>query len=95
MDKRVLEDMLWRPYSWVKKIFFFFFKPKAAYEVGTGDWSSDVCLPISVVWKCVEVCVGGRLALICSERGDAAAVVGRSEERRVGKQCRSRWSPYH
>ena len=23
------------------------------------------------------------------------AVVGRSEERRVGKECRSRWSPYH
>ena len=24
-----------------------------------------------------------------------AADVGRSEERRVGKECRSRWSPYH
>src|SRR3712207_2627630 len=23
------------------------------------------------------------------------AAVGRSEERRVGKECRSRWSPYH
>src|SRR3712207_9029499 len=23
------------------------------------------------------------------------AVGGRSEERRVGKECRSRWSPYH
>ena len=23
------------------------------------------------------------------------AVEGRSEERRVGKECRSRWSPYH
>ena len=22
-------------------------------------------------------------------------VVSRSEERRVGKECRSRWSPYH
>jgi len=31
--------------------------------------------------------------------GDGRAVVGRSEERRVGKECevpcRSRWSPYH
>ena len=27
--------------------FFFFFKQKTAYEIGTGDWSSDVCLPIS------------------------------------------------
>ena len=24
-----------------------------------------------------------------------AVVAGRSEERRVGKECRSRWSPYH
>ena len=23
--------------------FFFFFKQKTAYEIGTGDWSSDVC----------------------------------------------------
>ena len=24
-----------------------------------------------------------------------AEVISRSEERRVGKECRSRWSPYH
>ena len=24
-----------------------------------------------------------------------SALVWRSEERRVGKECRSRWSPYH
>ena len=24
-----------------------------------------------------------------------AGVIARSEERRVGKECRSRWSPYH
>src|SRR2546427_13189808 len=29
-------------------------------------------------------------------RGDAARLLARrSEERRVGKECRSRWSPYH
>ena len=30
--------------------------------------------------------------------GDIGAqlkIAGRSEERRVGKECRSRWSPYH
>ena len=28
--------------------------------------------------------------------GDFVTVIGgRSEERRVGKECRSRWSPYH
>ena len=26
-----------------------------------------------------------------NQRGE----LGRSEERRVGKECRSRWSPYH
>src|SRR2546423_14201453 len=27
--------------------------------------------------------------------GDELVVMRRSEERRVGKECRSRWSPYH
>src|SRR2546430_5649145 len=38
------------------------------------------------------------LAGIASELGkklDGRARVSRSEERRVGKECRSRWSPYH
>src|SRR3712207_7494510 len=26
---------------------------------------------------------------------DGAGGIARSEERRVGKECRSRWSPYH
>jgi len=30
-----------------------------------------------------------------SEAQAAARAVDRSEERRVGKECRSRWSPYH
>ena len=29
------------------------------------------------------------------ERLEASTRVARSEERRVGKECRSRWSPYH
>src|SRR3712207_6570803 len=38
------------------------------------------------------------LALYCfsvSSREEVDAVSARSEERRVGKECRSRWSPYH
>ena len=27
----------------MRLVFFFFFKQKTAYEIGTGDWSSDVC----------------------------------------------------
>src|SRR5256885_10530588 len=30
-----------------------------------------------------------------AEMWSVAAVADRSEERRVGKECRSRWSPYH
>ena len=29
------------------------------------------------------------------EVGDIENIEMRSEERRVGKECRSRWSPYH
>src|ERR1017187_2177403 len=31
----------------------------------------------------------------CRERGVALRTLGRSEERRVGEGCRSRWSPYY
>src|SRR2546422_10945646 len=32
---------------------------------------------------------------VCSEDVRGHFDAGRSEERRVGKECRSRWSPYH
>src|SRR2546430_13233136 len=35
------------------------------------------------------------LSLSGTNRYTAAAKSPRSEERRVGKECRSRWSPYH
>src|ERR1039457_1416306 len=31
----------------------------------------------------------------CSERQEQSLSKYRSEERRVGKECKSRWSPYH
>ena len=36
---------------------------------------------------------GHRLTFISQE--DPTKISTRSEERRVGKECRSRWSPYH
>src|SRR5260370_5885174 len=36
---------------------------------------------------------GGHSGGSCRPQGGKR--VGRSEERRVGKECRSRWSPYH
>src|SRR5256885_16700993 len=35
------------------------------------------------------------LAMVVDGAGDGAYRGVRSEERRVGKECRSRWSPYH
>src|SRR3712207_309237 len=35
------------------------------------------------------------LQKFASERKLKLSTAGRSEERRVGKECRSRWSPYH
>ena len=34
-------------------------------------------------------------ALFCEEFLQTHKIIFRSEERRVGKECRSRWSPYH
>src|SRR5271166_7000053 len=45
-----------------------------------------------------EAPVGNRLIpnpTPLTRRVRGAAQVARSEERRVGKECRSRWSPYH
>src|SRR3712207_7044488 len=39
---------------------------------------------------------GVDVALIAGKsEAEAARALRRSEERRVGKECRSRWSPYH
>ena len=35
------------------------------------------------------------IATSVAEQALYGGVVPRSEERRVGKECRSRWSPYH
>src|SRR3546814_4057950 len=83
--------------------FFFFFKQKTAYEMRISDWSSDVCSsdlldgrgadPLALGQRIDDV---GVLVIDHARRRDG---VGRSEERRVGKECvstcRSRWSPYH
>src|SRR3546814_3704866 len=92
--------------------FFFFFKQKTAYEMRISDWSSDVCssdLDEVARRLAVSLAISGDRAgfesalLPMLQRQDYAAfrarAFGRSEERRVGKECvstcRSRWSPYH
>ena len=42
------------------------------------------------------VCPGGGYDILAYDlEGDEVCLAERSEERRVGKECRSRWSPYH
>ena len=58
----------------------------------------QIILPVTV-----HLNINLPLALLQPEPADAPtgpepeahACQGRSEERRVGKECRSRWSPYH
>ncbi len=83
--------------------FFFFFKQKTAYEIGTGDWSSDVCSSdllqnYDLFFLNERIDIGFFLSV--EDFPDKKQLVFltdnlRSEERRVGKECRSRWSPYH
>src|SRR5258708_31686955 len=40
-------------------------------------------------------CAAGAMDILVDAQGGATGRQGRSEERRVGKECRSRWSPYH
>ena len=41
--------------------------------------------------------LGQGVAIVVGKTADpeVGGLVSRSEERRVGKECRSRWSPYH
>src|SRR2546427_1630859 len=42
-----------------------------------------------------SACARARRGARAGGAGQSACARARSEERRVGKECRSRWSPYH
>src|SRR3712207_8102096 len=89
----------------------FFFSSRRRHTRYWRDWSSDVCLPIYKYNKVdvplpgrnstdriseLIACISpGGLVLQLIVRKKQIANRVRSEERRVGKECRSRWSPYH
>src|SRR2546422_586623 len=64
---------------------------RAALYVGAGEQSRQLALPSGESSQHEHAM---RDALVAG-RPDDAANASRSEERRVGKECRSRWSPYH
>src|SRR2546426_7053092 len=81
--------------------FLFFCSSRRRHTRLQGDWSSDVCssdlttllvLPRISSMRSVSVPALAVVAPISQKR---CPNCGRSEERRVGKECRSRWSPYH
>src|SRR5688572_31185483 len=85
-------------------IFFFFFSSRRRHTRFDCDWSSDVCSsdlsanPILKNYSLLHI-PAKEPSTFGSPRQhtqhSASYEVLRSEERRVGKECRSRWSPYH
>src|SRR6185295_19593775 len=77
--------------------FFFFFSSRRRHTRYWRDWSSDVCS--SDLAPATEKGTRHSFHVPSSVAGAPRRLVGeafvRSEERRVGKECRSRWSPYH
>src|SRR5207253_8347746 len=82
-------------------LFFFFFSSRRRHTRWPRDWSSDVCssdLEITVSGEPREV---GLVSYLFEELMELVAhgylltpdSVTRSEERRVGKECRSRGAP--
>src|SRR5262245_65620350 len=78
----------------------FFFSSRRRHTRCLSDWSSDVCSsdlsslttsrPIALLAHRAE---RARLRNARAPRADLEGLYGRSEERRVGKECRSGWSP--
>ena len=52
-------------------------------------------LALAVIASMTLILVDGQTSSMTKARSVMETAVGRSEERRVGKECRSRWSPYH
>src|SRR5690625_7389945 len=81
----------------VYAVFFFFFSSRRRHTRWPRDWSSDVCSPISPGPRAARRPIrprGGPLRAV-AEPEPAARPATRSEERRVGKEGRSRWGRAH
>src|SRR2546430_4336339 len=80
--------------------FFFFFQAEDGIRDLTVTGVQTCALPIYSsgvpASACVmNLCQMGAAPTMPVELWLSGLLSGRSEERRVGKECRSRWSPYH
>src|SRR5690242_20825111 len=76
-------------------IFFFFFSSRRRHTRLTCDWSSDVCSSDLDEGHLHDLAVSAQHEPGIGKLKAAYKHLFRSEERRVGKECRSRWAPDH
>src|SRR5690606_40290191 len=77
-----------------RPVVIFFFSSRRRHTRFSRDWSSDVCS--SDLLDALGAELEGYSAADCAAVLREAALTAmreRSEERRVGKECRSRWRP--
>src|SRR2546422_7140988 len=74
---------------------FFFFSSRRRHTRCSRDWSSDVCSSDLSQFLLSSVFAKSAGPLDLPADRNERSRSPRSEERRVGKECRSRWSPYH
>src|SRR5689334_24229614 len=79
-------------------VFFFFFQAEDGIRDGTVTGVQTCALPICSTFKAIRSPFLARLCFARTLYQNPSIIslpTSRSEERRVGKECRSRWSPYH
>src|SRR5438034_11577232 len=79
-------------------LWYFFFSSRRRHTRSLCDWSSDVCSSDLTVKLPPPIPVSPTASAITNPIRSCViphAPKKRSEERRVGKECRSRWGPYH
>src|SRR5438105_12166267 len=78
---------------------FFFFQAEDGIRdpLVTGVQTCALPIFIRVTGSCIRSTVKNLMQRLTHQllSGIAGQLCQRSEERRVGKECRSRWSPYH
>src|SRR3712207_1395598 len=66
----------------------------ALRAVGVGP-GAEVIVPANTFIATAEAVARAGARVVLADCDPRTYLIDRSEERRVGKECRSRWSPYH